>query len=278
MTLDNLENIFNELVPKIYPPEDKRTFYVCNKSEFLFCTAKSKIAHKNEPNCYRHLGHRWENEHCVYFPKKHLIRGSLSKTDEKAKEFLNDSFYEHYAISTDPDLENEIIGISPLVKKEILCDCTRLISDIVIRKETEKICKSGNFIIGYVDIIATIEFDIKVSAQLEHNWSWDNFKTSEEKLTLVIEAKPELKSWGGPLRQIKTYLDSMKGSSYLDGMKDFSSGMYLRGKLMGIFTTFSEVPERYKKILEAEGVYVVTFSKDGLIEGASPIQTKLGVA
>ncbi len=47
---------------------------------------------------------------------------------------------------------------------------------------------------------------------------------------------------------------------------------------MGIFTTFSEVPERYKKILEDEGVYIVTFSKDGLIEGASPIQTKLGVA
>ena len=103
---------------------------------------------------------------------------------------------------------------------------------------------------------------MKSSSLLAENWTWEGFHTLEKEWCLVIDAKPELKSWGGPLRQIKTYMDNLKP-------------LY-PGKLKGVFTTFSTISDRHRRILEDEGVYVVTFSKDGLVSG--PVQSRLGVA
>ncbi len=265
ITLENLENIFDGLFSKVFSSEYTHTFYICHENETPFCTLEGRSAWRTKQCCYNYTSAQGSSHYCKYFSEKHQKDKYSHLNVDDIKEFFSDVLDEQYGFTTNKYPAETIAELHPS-NKEISCICTLLISDVVIEKETESICRSGNFIIGYVDVVAIIDFDLKRSAQLDDNWTWDDFSTSKKSLILVIDAKPKLKSWGGPLRQIKTYMDIIKNEPIYKGTK-----------LKGVFTTFSEVPERYRKILEAEGVYVVTFSRDGVIaEYSSPVQTKLG--
>lgn len=162
---------------------------------------------------------------------------------------FHDEFFRRSTPSHDELVALTLDNIEQVVK--MVCEKKGIESSFIrSHVETEKICKARNgFIIGYIDVLGKFTFAL---------WDEENIN-----LNLVIDAKPELKSWGGPLRQIKTYMDVLRTDLFYTG-----------GEIYGVFTTFSTISDRHRKILENEKVYVVTFSGDGLVSG--PVQSRLG--
>ena len=110
-----------------------------------------------------------------------------------------------------------------------------------IEYETEKICTSrpSTFIIGYIDILFKIRLQRTFNAKIRNGWIWNNYASNYKELKIVVDAKPELKDWGGPLRQIKTYMMS-EGADY------------------GVIVTYSKVSDAHQEILAKENVFVIT--------------------
>lgn len=73
--------------------------------------------------------------------------------------------------------------------------------------ETEKICKSGQFIIGYIDMLYQLK-TLQYYCLINHRFPPEKkFRISQTIFNLIIEVKPKLETWGPALRQIKTYID-----------------------------------------------------------------------
>lgn len=120
------------------------------------------------------------------------------------------------------------------------------IKDYSTKVETEKIYsnQSSGFIIGYADIV------VKIKAKQETTLTTKTVKwsTSQELLFyVIIDAKPRLESWGGPLRQVKTY---MRHEKNLHSMPVY-----------GVITTYSNINETHRTIIEQEKVSIITLTR-----------------
>ena len=108
---------------------------------------------------------------------------------------------------------------------------------------TEKIYSNqqSGFIIGYADIVVKIQATKTVTLET----STKKVDREEDHLFyLVIDAKPTLQSWGGPLRQVKTYMRLEKQAHHLP--------------VHGIITTYSTINETHRQVIEQENVTIVT--------------------
>jgi len=121
----------------------------------------------------------------------------------------------------------------------IKCKSIQTDNILKIDTEAEKICKNGNFIIGYIDVMYTVQIERFWEVKISDDWGWDKFGKDAPTIKIVFDAKPELKDWGGPLRQIKTYMDS-ESADY------------------GVIVTYSKVSDEYQEILAQENVFIVT--------------------
>lgn len=121
----------------------------------------------------------------------------------------------------------------------------RLVKDDGIQTsyETETICKNGNFIIGYADIIITAKSNIIIKRKYDgiiHDVGLNTVGM------IVVEVKPELNDIGSALRQLKTYEQCIKHQVTYD-------------KFYKAIATYSEVSEDVKEYLLHEGVHVIKF-------------------
>jgi len=120
---------------------------------------------------------------------------------------------------------------------------TRKIVDTSTIVETEKIYANqvNGFIIGYADIVVQVRVDLLTElATKQSSWCIDE----EKVFYIIIDAKPRLQSWGGPLRQVKTYMRLQQ--------IEHDAPVY------GIITTYSRINETHLKIIEQEQVSIIT--------------------
>lgn len=196
----------------------------------------SFIAKSDEPPTYCKLFLRDIDELVEIFNHTLIERGKIVRVkhvNSKGRGHWGDS---DYVSSVKPESQDHLC-IGQLALKQILH-----------KSETEKLCKSGKFIIGFADIVFDFSLTFNENITIRKDWIWNDFKTHNHELRLVVEAKPHLESWGGPLRQIKTYMDIL-GPSH--------------NPTYGLISTFSKLDNDSKKILSQEKVFVVTFSRDG---------------
>jgi len=134
--------------------------------------------------------------------------------------------------------------------KPVVCLQKRTVSLTGINKETEKICKVKNgFIIGYCDVVYEIHYNIKTQMIIEKDWVWEYGDNNYDK-TIVIDAKPEMKSWGGPLRQIKTYMDCLRAH-------------------YGVLVSYDDISEDHKIHLLEEKVIFIKLDEPEVTHGGT---------
>jgi len=109
--------------------------------------------------------------------------------------------------------------------------------------ETEKIYTNtrNGFIIGYADIVVQVR--VKLETELitsQRTWCFDE----EKVFYIIIDAKPKLSSWGGPLRQVKTYM-KLQQTEHND-------------PVYGLITTYSTINELHLEVIEEEQVSILT--------------------
>jgi hypothetical protein len=120
--------------------------------------------------------------------------------------------------------------------------------------ETEVICKNGNFIIGYADIVYTILLQTDI-----------NHYSLPHRYQCVIEAKPEMNDVGAVVRQLKTYADILDiyGNEYEKSKVGENDRPYrVRGKIISgnlIIATYDNVSPEVLEYLLHEGIRVVKF-------------------
>ncbi len=218
--LQNPKQIFKKYV-ETRSKDDTELVCVCDHSQKpKFCNSIGDIAWMAPPKC----GNLYKNN-----------KEEISAIN-KCKHLDANNFIEEVS-----DFENDInpvydIIASPRIYKRKI---------IQMDSETEKICKSGNsFIIGYADIVFTFVYSFTIDLQIRDGFIWKNWKEDDWiDLTIVVDAKPELKSWGGPLRQIKTYMDCLRAD-------------------YGFLVSYDSIPEEHKKILKKERVGIITIDKE----------------
>lgn len=123
---------------------------------------------------------------------------------------------------------------------------TTTIVDTSTRVETEKIYANplNGFIIGYADIVAQVRVDLLVEL-VAGQVTW--CKDEENVFYIIIDAKPRLRSWGGPLRQVKTYMKLQKDEN--------------NAPVYGLITTYSKINKTHLAIIEEEQVTILTMPK-----------------
>jgi len=217
--LDDPKKIWDFYVNTRKTP-DPEYVAVCNKSEEnIFCTSDDPVAWRNKPIC----GKLYKN-----------YLGECSITS-KCQNLDEEKFLEIITTTTDP-----ITPIYDILTAEKIC--VLVLEDI--SHETEKICKSNNsFIIGYSDVVFTFTYSTSINLKIKEGFIWREWKPKESfSIKIVVDAKPELKSWGGPLRQLKTYMDCLHAQ-------------------YGILVSYDDIPEEHKQILEKENVGVIKIEK-----------------
>lgn len=159
---------------------------------------------------------------------------------------FHDEFFRKGSKEHDKLVEQTISSIKDIFKEIIFPNYKNKITDSyelkLIDVELEKICKNGTFILGYVDIQAI--FHLKYLNEDCYNISYYIF--------VVIECKPDLSTWGGPLRQIKTYMDSIEHNGV--------SGFYPK-IVVGLFSTYDVVSDSIKELFKKENIFVATLPK-----------------
>jgi len=110
--------------------------------------------------------------------------------------------------------------------------------------ELEKICTRRDFIVGYADIYYKVLWQAHCSLEIEPGWVWPDFSVDKGNVTVIVECKPELKTFQGVLRQIKTYMSLFEDKHPL-----------------GVIATYSEVPVSIQQVLRNENVYVLQVPK-----------------
>ena len=121
------------------------------------------------------------------------------------------------------------------------------IIDTATTIETEKIYSNtrNGFIIGYADIVAQVQVDLLIKLDAgQQSWCVDE----EKVFYIIIDAKPRLRSWGGPLRQVKTYMKLQRTEH--------------KAPVYGLITTYSNVNETHRQVIEEEQVTILTLSKN----------------
>lgn len=130
---------------------------------------------------------------------------------------------------------------------------TTTIVDTSTQVETEKIYANplNGFIIGYADIVVQIRVDLRVELVADQvTWCIDE----ENVFYIIIDAKPSLRSWGGPLRQVKTYMRLQKEAQ--------------NAPVYGLITTYSKINKTHLSIIEEEQVTILTMPRQtGSLEG-----------
>ena len=262
LTIEKSKEIFDIIIPKTgLLSNGTSKIFLCNAENNipLWCSLQGTRAHTICASCISFYGSRWggnpsqlnireEAHKCTCFDFKKIPEEDLGKyinslTYDTTKD-NNKLFFPDFIVNTADNLFIDSIFPHSTTRN---CEQKQSLHGFIPKVETEKICKSGNFIVGYADVVFTFHFNIKTDLIISESWTWKNFSDIRKKLLVVVECKPVLKSWGGPLRQIKTYMDILRDDS------DYLT--------RGIITTFSDVSEEYKKILAAENVFVVTFPK-----------------
>lgn len=110
--------------------------------------------------------------------------------------------------------------------------------------ETEVICKSGSFIIGYADIFIKYNISRHAIGSLE-GLDVSQYLGSDYKHVLV-ELKPQLDDIGAVLRQLKTY-ESILGRE---------------GRLEKVIVTYDQQSEDLIEYLKHEGVRLIRFEEN----------------
>lgn len=117
--------------------------------------------------------------------------------------------------------------------------------------ETEVICKNGNFIIGYADIVYTV---LVTSAE-----DRDSF-CLPHRYQCVIEVKPKFDDAGAILWQLKTYADILGTHAkeyHTHNGFNVLKGTVVPGNL--VIVTYTDVPSDTIEYLAHEGVDVIKF-------------------
>jgi hypothetical protein len=112
-----------------------------------------------------------------------------------------------------------------------------------VNYETEIICRNGNFIIGYADLL------ISISQKAEVNAEFQEFKFNEyyeSAFYTLVEVKPKLNDIGAAIRQLKTYHHILK-------MKYQNLSM--------VIVSGENVPENTQNFLEHEKIRVLESSE-----------------
>lgn len=143
-------------------------------------------------------------------------------------------------------IERGILPIDKEVSKKIN------ISEIEVSKETEVIIKNGTFIIGYADALLDLTYKGNVDFEIEPGWTWKNANEIDERVRILIEAKPKINSIGEVIRQIKTYRDIIKSNDARSG-RDY--------KIFSVITTYSILSEEELEYLKNEDISVVVFEE-----------------
>lgn len=157
--------------------------------------------------------------------------------------------------------------------------------------ETEVVCRNGNFIVGYADIVFGVTWNLqnaicvsvngidKGAVQLNSEWAkWfigngKDYTLYDERLgyrigtlseivnadthpfvkSVLVEVKPDLTDIGSIIRQLKTYKDLLQGQSEFRDIQKT------------VVVTYSSVKPTAVKLLENEGITCITTSEDGRI-------------
>ena len=231
LTIEKFENIFkNTIYPKIeanvldraYGGLDNKVWICSEENKPVWCNLKKKCAHtvrddSEKPYCYRRPSYYKDSRAitCKYY-------GSTQNKDDWSQQN-----------------KSACLQTGALMVK--------LVEFKILRAETEKICKAKNgFIIGYADLLFKLQLEYIVHLKILEDWIWKNFSTYSLSIDIIAECKPELETWGGTLRQVKTYLDILS--------TDNNDPTY------GLITTFTEVSPKVMEIIEKEDVFLVCLS------------------
>lgn len=110
--------------------------------------------------------------------------------------------------------------------------------------ETEVICRSGSFIVGYADILIKYRIDDRVYGNM------NGYETSQhlvgDRKQVLVELKPALDDIGAVLRQLKTYESILRGD----------------GKFEKVIVTYDQQNEDLIEYLKHEGVRLIRFEEN----------------
>lgn len=160
--------------------------------------------------------------------------------------------------------------------------------------ETEVVCRNGNFIVGYADMVFDVSWSLQNAVHitigekdygehpLESEWiKWftscsdecdvyssirghrcndgklsDVIKATAHPLvkSILVEVKPDLSDIGSIIRQLKTYKDLLRHSG--NNFKDIEKS---------IVVTYSSVGPNVIKLLDNEGITCITVSEEGRV-------------
>lgn len=194
--------------------EKNPKIWVCNCKDIKFCSKDCNVG--------------WNKERfCTKIEKDY--RDKLVFRD-KCKYFVSDKYNKQ---------EEEVLKKGEWKKGRLLKRDVFQVDDY----HTEVLCKSGDFIVGYADLVAYLSFKRFYHLKIEDS-TWTNFydKIIEDK-KVIIEVKPKVKDFGAILRQIKTYMDTLKDNPY------------------GMIVTYSDISNEMRELLKKEGVFVVSLDK-----------------
>jgi hypothetical protein len=108
--------------------------------------------------------------------------------------------------------------------------------------QTEVICKSGSFIIGYADLLISFERIVTADITYKNN----NLRSTKTNTTYtLVEVKPELEDVGAVIRQLKTYELTLK--------RDI--------QISKCIVCGNQVPSHIQNFLAHEGIKVVVFEE-----------------
>lgn len=229
-TTDSIKEIYNQSIhPYVINDVLKLTkskvcydIFVCNYGKNTDWCLKPAIAFKNQ----KHLCKRgWD--YCQY------------ADHEKLDLVLGKKFSPDFVSENSKDICAE--PLPPINKWQLKST------------ETEKLCKSGNFIIGYEDASFDFKEEVVYNAKISPTWIWEDYQKASIDITIIAECKPDLDSWGGPLRQLKTYID----------LEEQKNERVIGDRLVyGLFTTYSQVSTQVRDLLRKESIFVFTFDED----------------
>ncbi|MFA7164631.1 MAG: hypothetical protein WC124_02125 [Desulfoplanes sp.] len=110
--------------------------------------------------------------------------------------------------------------------------------------ETEVICRSGSFIVGYADILIKYRIDNRAHG------SMDGYEVSQhlvgDRKQVLVELKPALEDIGAVLRQLKTYESILRGD----------------GKFEKVIVTYDQQNVDLIEYLKHEGVRLIRFEEN----------------
>lgn len=157
-------------------------------------------------------------------------------------EYLNTSSHDELVLKLLDKLYLRLVfldGLLPKIPDNSLWKITSI--------ESEYPIKSGQFIIGYWDIVIICESDYKNAAgyydEEKRKWISEKIREGFEPRIFLVECKPKISSFGKVLRQLKTY------TSY---------PLYIQKKGTETKVILFTPDLRFKKAFESQGISVMS--------------------